>query len=94
METVRGIGDTLGDTSGKKDLIPFGALVDYIPDTTRGRWKGKHKFSPKGVPGVFLGWHLHVGHMWRGEYYVADLQDFARLDLTYHAVARLTSPCA
>jgi len=33
------------------------------------------KFSPRGVPGIFLGHRMSPGGVWKGEYYVANLSD-------------------
>ena len=58
----------------KGPQIPFGARIDY--------WSGpKHKvklsarFDPSSVPGVFLGYPLHPGLIWRGDFLVAPLRD-------------------
>ena len=70
--------------------IPFGALIDFKPTpvgvqtlkkTTEGDVKDKPerldpKFSPKAVPGVFLGYFVLPGGRWRGDYLAARLEDF------------------
>ena len=61
-------------------LIPFGALVDYLPLSKDGQ-KRTPQFAPRSSPGIFLGYHLNVGGIWghshlRGDYYVAHLDDF------------------
>ena len=50
--------------------VPFGCLVFFWegkPEPTKG------KFAPNGKKGVFLGYHIQSGHVWRGEYLVANL---------------------
>ena len=48
--------------------IPFGALVDFMPQPdTR-----VESIGAKTIPGVFLGYHVHPGGVWSGDYYVAD----------------------
>jgi len=36
------------------------------------------KFSPRGVPGIFLGHRFSPGGVWKGEYYVVNLADLRR----------------
>ena len=71
---------------GKRESIPFGALVDFLPDKTETKWRGHGKFAPKAVPGVFLGWYLQTGHVWRREYLVASLDDCRELNLRYDVI--------
>ena len=58
-------------------LIPYGARIDFLPPEPIR--KLLPKFGPRGVPGVFLGWHMHPGGKWSRDYKVAALAD---LDLT------------
>ena len=58
------------DFAGK--IIPFGCLVYFWedrkrPDSIAG------KMSPSSSQGVFLGYHIQAGHVWRDEYLVAHL---------------------
>ena len=39
------------------------------------------------VPGIFLGYKLHSGHVWHGEYFVANLDEFADLNFRVSACA-------
>ena len=47
-------------------VIPFGAMVEYhltsIKDQSR-----LHQFVPKVLPGIFLGYALHAGGIWKGD---------------------------
>jgi len=70
----------------KKFRIPFGSLTDFRPDMTQKRWKAHNKFAPNNVPSIFLGWYLHSGHAWRGEYLVASLVECRSLNLRYDVV--------
>ena len=54
--------------------LPFGCLCDFKPSPTRG--KVLTKFSPRAMPGIFLGYHLQPGGLWKGDYYVAARSDF------------------
>ena len=57
-------------------FIPFGCLVDYLP-TSNEAGPSTSVFSPRGVPGIFIGYHFCSGGMWghshkQGDYLVAD----------------------
>jgi hypothetical protein len=60
----------------KGNLVPFGSLVDFKPSPVYLQKHPLCKFSPRALPGVFLGYYLHPGGIWRGEYIVAALDDF------------------
>ena len=50
--------------------LPFGCLLFF--------WEGKYepkrgKFAPNAKRGVFLGYNIQAGHVWRGEYLVANV---------------------
>ena len=64
--------------------LPFGCLVDYIPSPISQDPTGKLESNTR--PGVFLGYCLHPGHEWKGEYYVASLSSFAGKDLRQRAL--------
>ena len=42
--------------------------------------KKEPKFGPRGVDGIFLGYHVLPGGQWKGDYWVATLEEFAELD--------------
>ena len=46
-------------------LIPFGAKIHYRPDNNER--KHQHKYEPTSREGIFLGWVIHSGGVWRGE---------------------------
>ena len=50
----------------KVTLIPFGALVDFRPPANT--FKGLPKFASRAMPGIFLGYRLQPGGIWKGEY--------------------------
>ena len=54
--------------------IPFGARIDYW---TGPKLKPKKdlRFDPTSNPGVFLGYAMQPGFIWRNEYLVASLKD-------------------
>ena len=60
-----------------------------VPYDSRLNQEGKTpKFEAKAMPGVFLGYHLEPGGKWKGDYIVANLQDF-RAAKTKPAVLRV-----
>ena len=54
--------------------LPFGSLVHYRPP--RPVMQGLPKFAPRSVPGIFVGWHLEPGCLWKGDYLVIPLASF------------------
>ena len=64
-------GSDVEDTGAQlseEDVI----IKDDEPDLLRP------KFSTKSVPGLFLGYHMLPGGLWKGDYYVALLSDLRR----------------
>ena len=58
----------------KGESIPFGALVDFMPQPdTRVESMGA-----KTIPGVFIGYHIYAGGLWSCDYLVADLAPFRK----------------
>jgi hypothetical protein len=56
----------------KGEPFPFGALVDFMPQNdTR-----MESMGAKTIVGVFIGYHVHAGGLWSGDYLVADLAPF------------------
>ena len=65
-------------------VLPFGSLVFYRPP--RPILKNLPKFSPRGVPGIFAGWHVEPGCGFRGDYYIIPLSSFRTANKkSYHA---------
>ena len=58
------------ESTFKGQLYPFGCLVDFKPTPVKQEIERSLKFAPKSEPGIFLGYHLHPGGRWRGEYLV------------------------
>ena len=58
----------------KGDSVPFGALVDFMPQPDIE----VVSMGAKTFPGVFLGYHIQPGGLWNGDYLVADLAPFRR----------------
>ena len=52
-------------------IIPFGSLVEYHPITAKDQ-SLIHQFGKKVLPGLFLGYALYAGGIWKGDVLVAD----------------------
>ena len=55
----------------KGPIIPF-SLVEYHPITAKHQSR-IHQFGKKVLPGLFLGYALYAGEIWKGDVLVADL---------------------
>ena len=58
----------------KGPIIPFGSLVEYHPITAKDQSR-IHQFGKKVLPGLFLGYALYAGGIWKGDVLVADLEE-------------------
>ena len=60
-------------------IIPFGSLVEYHPITAKDQSR-IHQFGKKVLPGLFLGYALYAGEIWKGDVLVADLEELETRD--------------
>ena len=60
-------------------IIPFGSLVEYHPITAKDQSR-IHQFGKKVLPGLFLGYALCAGGIWKGDVLVADLEELETMD--------------
>ena len=65
--------DVLGNHL-KGPVIPFGSLVEYHPFTAKDQSR-IHQFGKKVFPGLFLGYALCAGGIWKGDVLIADLEE-------------------
>ena len=63
----------------KGPIIPFGSLVEYHPITAKDQSR-IHQFGKKVLPGLFLGYALYAGEIWKGDVLVADLEELETMD--------------
>ena len=56
----------------KGPIVPFGSLVECHPITAKDQSR-IHQFGKKVLPGLFIGYALHVGGLWKGDVLIADL---------------------
>ena len=74
----RPMKDVLGNHF-KGPIIPFGSLVEYHPITAKDQSR-IHQFGKKVLPGLFLGYALYAGGLWKGDELVADLEELETMD--------------
>ena len=60
-------------------VIPFGSLVEYHPFTAKDQSR-IHQFGKKVLPGLFLGYALYAGGIWKGDVLIADLEELETMD--------------
>ena len=70
--------DVLGNHV-KGPIIPFGSLVEYHPKTAKDQSR-IHQFGKKVLPGLFLGYALYAGGIWKGDVLIADLEELETMD--------------
>ena len=74
----RPMKDVLGNHL-KGPIIPFGSLVEYYLISAKDQSR-IHQFGEKDLPGLFFGYALYAGGIWKGDVLIADLEDLERLD--------------
>ena len=65
--------------SFKGPIIPFGSLVEYYPTSAKDQSR-IHQFGKKVLPGLFLGYALYAGRIWKGDVLIADLEELETMD--------------
>ena len=58
-------------------IIPFASLVEYHPITAKDQSR-IHQLGKKVLPGLFLGYALYAGGIWKGDVLIADLPPHKR----------------
>ena len=74
----------------KGPIIPFGSLVEYHPITAKDQSR-IHQFGKKVFPGLFLGYALYAGRIWKGDVLVADLEELETMDASEIYSKRLSA---
>ena len=54
-------------------------MAEYHPISAKDPSR-LHQFGPKALPGIFLGYALHAGRIWKGDSMVADIQELEKMD--------------
>ena len=60
-------------------VVPFGSLVEHHPITAKDQSR-IHQFRKKVSPGLFLGYALYAGGIWKGDVLIADLEELETMD--------------
>ena len=60
--------------SFKGPITPFGAMVECHPISPKDQAR-VHQLGKKVLPGIFLGYELVAGRIWKGDILIADLED-------------------
>ena len=63
----------------KGPVIPFGSLVEHYPISAKDQSR-IHQFGKKVLPGLFLGYALYAGGIWKGDIMVADIEELETMD--------------
>ena len=64
----------------KGPIIPFGSLVEYYYPISAKVQSRTHQFGKKVLPGLFLGYALYAGEIWKGDILVADIEELETMD--------------
>ena len=65
-------------------------LVEYHPKTAKDQSR-IHQFGKKVLPGLFLGYALYAGGIWKGDVLIADLEELETMDASEVYSKRLNS---
>ena len=63
----------------KGPIFPFGSLVEYYLISAKEQSR-IHQFGKKVLPGLFLGYVVYSGGIWKGDILVADIQELETMD--------------
>ena len=63
----------------KGPVIPFGSLVEKYPIYAKDQSR-IHQFGKKVLLGLFLGYALYAGEIWKGDVLVADIEELETMD--------------
>ena len=71
-------------------VIPFGAMVEDHQISAKYISR-LHQFGPKVLPGVFLGYVLYAGGIWKGDIMVEDIGELEEMDASELHARRLNA---
>ena len=60
-------------------VVPFGAMVECHPISAKDLSR-LHQFGPEVLPGIFFGYVLYAGWIWKGDIMVADIGELEEMD--------------
>ena len=65
-------------------------MVEYHPTTAKDQSR-IHQFGKKVLPGLFLGYALYAGRIWKGDVLVTDLEELETMDVSEFYSKRLNA---
>ena len=65
-------------------------MVEYHPISAEDPSR-LHHFGPKVLPGIFLGYALHAGEIWKGDVVVPDIEELEQIDASELHARRLNA---
>ena len=71
-------------------VIPFGSLVEYHATTAKDQSR-IHQVGNIVLPGLFLGYALYAGGIWKGDVLIADLEELETMDASGICSRRLNA---
>ena len=71
-------------------VIPFGAMVECHRISAKDMSR-LHLFGPKVLPGIFLGYVLYAGGVWKGNIMIADIEELKQMDASELHARRLNA---
>ena len=74
----------------KGPIIPVGSLVEYYTISAKDQSR-IHQFGQKVLPGLFLGYALYAGRIWKGDILVADVEELETMDASEIYAKRLNA---
>ena len=89
---LRNVQDLLSDgkTPFEGPIIPFGSKVEYHLISAKDLSR-LYQFGTKVLPGIFLGYVLHAGRIWKGDIVVADIEELEKMDASEIHARRLNA---
>ena len=76
--------------SFKGPIIPFGALVEYLLTSERDKAR-IHQFGKKVLPGIFPGYAMIAGGIWKENILIADIEELENFDASEIFPRRLSA---
>ena len=71
-------------------MVPSGAMVEYHPISAKDQSR-LHQFGSRVLPGIFLGYALYAGGIWKGDIMVADIEELEEMDASELHARRLNA---
>ena len=79
----------LGEPS-EGPIIPFGSMIEHHPMSVKDLSR-LHQFGKNVLPGIFFGYPLYAGRIWKGDILVVDLEELEKVDASEIHAKRLNA---